>query len=245
MVLVSVARLTLTLNLVPGFSCHSHADSLSVSVVVVCHESGSRFQLPLPRRLPVCQCGHGLSRIVFLVSAATPTPTPFCQCGRGLSRIVFLVSAATPTPTPCLSVWSWSVTNRVPGFSCHCHADSLSVSVVVVCHESCSWFQLPLPRRLPVCQCGRGLSRVAFLVSVATPTPTPCLSVWSWSVTSLVPGFSCHCHADSLFSTSSGFTNYRGILNLCIVLLVSTAGGVRRVANSWCHATGGNADLPS
>ncbi|KAI0222750.1 Diacylglycerol O-acyltransferase 1 [Lamellibrachia satsuma] len=30
----------------------------------------------------------------------------------------------------------------------------------------------------------------------------------------------CHENADSLFSTSSGFNNYRGILNLCIILLV-------------------------
>lgn len=29
-----------------------------------------------------------------------------------------------------------------------------------------------------------------------------------------------HRHADSLFSTASGFTNYRGLLNLCILLLV-------------------------
>ncbi|CAL1542023.1 unnamed protein product [Lymnaea stagnalis] len=29
-----------------------------------------------------------------------------------------------------------------------------------------------------------------------------------------------HSHADSLFSTSSGFTNYYGILNLCLILLV-------------------------
>uniref|UniRef100_A0A2C9K594 O-acyltransferase n=1 Tax=Biomphalaria glabrata TaxID=6526 RepID=A0A2C9K594_BIOGL len=29
-----------------------------------------------------------------------------------------------------------------------------------------------------------------------------------------------HSHADSLFSTSSGFTNYYGILNLCFILLV-------------------------
>ncbi|KAL3860276.1 hypothetical protein ACJMK2_010419 [Sinanodonta woodiana] len=29
-----------------------------------------------------------------------------------------------------------------------------------------------------------------------------------------------HRHADSLFSTESGFTNYRGLLNLCLILLV-------------------------
>ncbi|KAK3603413.1 hypothetical protein CHS0354_009392 [Potamilus streckersoni] len=29
-----------------------------------------------------------------------------------------------------------------------------------------------------------------------------------------------HRHADSLFSTDSGFTNYRGLLNLCLILLV-------------------------
>ncbi|XP_059167805.1 diacylglycerol O-acyltransferase 1-like isoform X2 [Physella acuta] len=29
-----------------------------------------------------------------------------------------------------------------------------------------------------------------------------------------------HSHADSLFSTSSGFTNYYGVLNLCLILLV-------------------------
>ncbi|ESO98214.1 hypothetical protein LOTGIDRAFT_231331 [Lottia gigantea] len=29
-----------------------------------------------------------------------------------------------------------------------------------------------------------------------------------------------HRHADSFFSTSSGFTNYRGLLNLCLILLV-------------------------
>ena len=33
--------------------------------------------------------------------------------------------------------------------------------------------------------------------------------------------FSIHELADSLFSTSSGFNNYRGLLNLGIVLLVS------------------------
>ena len=33
--------------------------------------------------------------------------------------------------------------------------------------------------------------------------------------------FRLHKHADSLFSTASGFTNYRGLLNLCILLLVS------------------------
>ena len=32
--------------------------------------------------------------------------------------------------------------------------------------------------------------------------------------------YSCHHVADSLFSTSSGFNDYRGLLNLCIVLLV-------------------------
>lgn len=32
----------------------------------------------------------------------------------------------------------------------------------------------------------------------------------------------CHQNADSLFSTSSGFTNYRGILNLGLILLVLT-----------------------
>ncbi|XP_050395799.1 diacylglycerol O-acyltransferase 1 isoform X1 [Patella vulgata] len=32
--------------------------------------------------------------------------------------------------------------------------------------------------------------------------------------------YSVHRHADSFFSTSSGFTNYRGLLNLCLILLV-------------------------
>lgn len=33
--------------------------------------------------------------------------------------------------------------------------------------------------------------------------------------------FSCHQTTDSLFSSTSGFSNYRGLVNLCIVLLVS------------------------
>ncbi|XP_052816498.1 diacylglycerol O-acyltransferase 1-like [Mya arenaria] len=36
---------------------------------------------------------------------------------------------------------------------------------------------------------------------------------------SLPHGKTIHRHADSLFSTSSGFNNYRGLLNLCIILL--------------------------
>ncbi|ELT88627.1 hypothetical protein CAPTEDRAFT_183593 [Capitella teleta] len=36
----------------------------------------------------------------------------------------------------------------------------------------------------------------------------------------------CHQHADSLFSTSSGFTNYRGMLNLCGILLALSMGRV-------------------
>ncbi|XP_054719754.1 diacylglycerol O-acyltransferase 1-like [Uloborus diversus] len=34
------------------------------------------------------------------------------------------------------------------------------------------------------------------------------------------PDKPCHKHRDSLLSSSSGYTNYRGVLNLCIVLLV-------------------------
>lgn len=35
----------------------------------------------------------------------------------------------------------------------------------------------------------------------------------------------CHRQTDSLFSSTSGFSNYRGLVNLCIVLLVSIIGG--------------------
>ncbi|XP_067934276.1 diacylglycerol O-acyltransferase 1-like isoform X1 [Watersipora subatra] len=36
----------------------------------------------------------------------------------------------------------------------------------------------------------------------------------------------CHQHTDSLFSSTSGFSNYRGLINLCIVLLVLSNGRV-------------------
>ncbi|CAG5114912.1 unnamed protein product, partial [Candidula unifasciata] len=52
---------------------------------------------------------------------------------------------------------------------------------------------------------------------------TSCVPCWLSEPEFMVhpkPRDKIHNHADSLFSTSSGFTNYHGILNLCFILLV-------------------------
>ena len=43
----------------------------------------------------------------------------------------------------------------------------------------------------------------------------------------------CHRLQDSLFSSDSGFSNYRGILNWCVVMLVRRVASWSRGPNSW------------
>lgn len=46
----------------------------------------------------------------------------------------------------------------------------------------------------------------------------------NWPVASLCVSGSCHVLQESLLSSASGYSNYRGILNWCVVMLVSNAG---------------------
>lgn len=59
-----------------------------------------------------------------------------------------------------------------------------------------------------------------------------------WVLTASCPA-RCHRLQDSLFSSDSGFSNYRGILNWCVVMLVSrmVAGWVPlRLASTWAQS---------
>lgn len=59
------------------------------------------------------------------------------------------------------------------------------------------------------------------------------------------PPTRCHRLQDSLFSSDSGFSNYRGILNWCVVMLVSRALGRRGESWWWWSLQWSHAQLSS